>query len=135
MSTVTVQRNPGCLIQLLWFAFIGWWAGQLWVGVAWALMLTVIGIPFAVMMLNLVPQVIALRGQRDLTVSSIGGRPVITAAPQVNLFVRAIYFLLIGWWFSAIWIELAYIFCLTIIGLPVGFWMFDLVPAIVSLRR
>ncbi len=134
-TTVTVQRNPGCLIQILWFAFVGWWAGQIWIGVAWLLMLSVIGIPFGVMMLNMVPQVIALRGQRDLTVQTIGGRPVISPVPQYNLLLRAIYFVLIGWWFSAFWMQTAYLFCLSIIGLPVGFWMFDLVPIIVSLRR
>ncbi len=49
MSKVEIQaqRNPGCLIQLLWFALVGWWAGQIWVAIAWALMLTVIGIPLA----------------------------------------------------------------------------------------
>jgi hypothetical protein len=31
--------------------------------------------------------------------------------------------------------ELSYLVCLTIIGLPLGFWMFDRVPALVSLHR
>jgi len=55
--------------------------------------------------------------------------------PQVNIFLRIIYFLLIGWWFSAFWVELAYIICLTILGLPIGLWMVDKTPVIVSLRR
>jgi uncharacterized membrane protein YccF (DUF307 family) len=49
--------------------------------------------------------------------------------------LRAIYFVLIGWWLSAVWMEMAYAICLTIIGLPIGLWMFDKVPALVSLRR
>lgn len=141
MNTIVVspqKSGPGCLLQILWFIFIGWWAGQLWIGIAWLLMLTVVGIPLAVMMMNKVPQVIALRGESTtLTVTSVGGETVVSAAqvPQHNIILRAIYFLLIGWWLSAIWMELAYIICLTIIGLPIGFWMFDKVPTLVSLRR
>jgi len=141
MSTVVVssQKNPGCLVQLLWFLFVGWWAGQVWIALAWLLMLTVVGIPLGVMMMNKVPQVIALRGQASgTTVTTVGNVTVVTAGtsvPQHNILLRAIYFLLIGLWLSAIWMELAYFACLTIIGLPIGFWMFDKVPALVSLRR
>lgn len=133
------QKNPGCLVQLLWFLFIGWWAGQLWIVLAWLFMLTVLGIPLGVIMMNKVPWVIALRGQSGgVTVSAVGGVTTVTPGASVrqhNILLRAIYFLLIGWWLSAIWMELAYLFCVTIIGLPLGFWMFDRVPALVSLHR
>jgi uncharacterized membrane protein YccF (DUF307 family) len=139
MSTVVVngsQRNPGCLVQLLWFVFIGWWAGQIWIALAWLLMLTVIGIPLGVMMMNQVPRVIALRGEPDgVTVTTVGNVTTVTTTPQHNILLRTTYFLLVGWWLSAIWMELAYLICVTIIGLPLGFWMFDKVPALVSLRR
>ncbi len=134
-TTIAVQKNPGCLIQLAWFVLIGWWAGQLWVGVAWLLMTSIIGIPFAVIMLNMIPQVIALRGQAEYVVRSAGGTTVVAPVPQYNLLLRAIYFLLIGWWLSGLWIEAAYLFCLTLIGLPLGFWMFDRVPFVASLRQ
>ncbi|MGQ9554578.1 MAG: YccF domain-containing protein [Anaerolineae bacterium] len=145
MSTVVVtdsgqRRNPGCLVQIIWFLLVGWWASQLWIAVAWLLMLTIIGIPFGVMMLNNLPKVIALRDPSSSGVAVIqrGRTTVITTggqAPQPNILLRAIYFVLIGWWLSAIWMELAYIVTATIIGMPLGFWMFDKVPALVSLRR
>lgn len=141
MSRVVVdnsQRNPGCLIQILWFAFIGWWFGQLWIAVAWFLMLTIVGIPLGIAMMNKVPRVIALRGESEaLQVSTAGGVTTVSrgSVPQHNIVLRAIYFVLVGWWLSALWMELAYVICLTIIGLPLGFWMFDKVPALVSLRR
>ena len=124
-------NRPGCLIQLVWFGFVGWWLGAVWVVVAWLLMLTIIGLPIGAAMLNNVPQIIALRGRRVVEVSSAGVRD----APEINFFIRALYFLVIGWWFSAIWMVLAYLLCLSIIGLPFGFWMFDITPTIVSLKR
>jgi uncharacterized membrane protein YccF (DUF307 family) len=136
---IQAQRNPGCLVQLLWFALVGWWAGQIWVAIAWALMLTVIGIPLGVAMLNRVAEVIALRNPLAVeTVTHVGGVTVVShggEVPQRNLLVRVLYFVLIGWWISALWIEFAYGLCVSIIGLPIGLWMYDRVPALVSLRR
>jgi uncharacterized membrane protein YccF (DUF307 family) len=120
------------LLQILWFVFIGWWLGAIWVAVAWVLCLTIVGLPLGAAMLNNVPQVMALRGRRLVRVSPDGS---ISSAPQINVFIRAIYFLLIGWWLSAIWMVIAYALCMTIIGLPLGFWMFDLVPTLVTLKR
>ena len=91
--------------------------------------------PLAVMMLNRIPQVIALRGETELVVKSWGGHTVVSEMPQYNILLRALYFILIGWWVSALWMELAYALCMSVIGLPLGFWMFDRVPAIVSLHR
>jgi uncharacterized membrane protein YccF (DUF307 family) len=136
---VNSSKGPGCLIQLLWFLFIGWWLGQLWVLVAWVFILTILGIPLGVMMLNNIPQIFALRGKSShTTMTTVGGVTSIrvgVSAPQHNFVVRAIYFILIGWWLSLIWMEIAYLFCLTLIGIPLGFWMFDCTPAVVSLRR
>jgi uncharacterized membrane protein YccF (DUF307 family) len=135
---VVSKENPGCLVQLLWFALIGWWAGQLWIAVAWLLIVTIVGIPFGIAMLNRLPQVIALRGNRvAVEVSRVGNLVVQreTRVPQHNIVLRVLYFVLIGWWVSALWMEAAYALCLSIIGLPIGFWMFDQVPALLTLRR
>ena len=129
------------MVQVLWFLFIGWWAGQIWIALAWLAMLTILGIPLGVMMLNKIPQVIALRGQEEtlaVTVTQVGDTTIVTTGgekPQRNILLRALYFVFVGWWLSALWMEVAYLLCVTIIGMPLGFWMFDKVPALVSLRR
>ena len=51
-----------------------------------------------------------------------------------NLLVRAIWFLFIGSWLSAAAIFVAYFACLTIVGLPLGFMIFNRLPAIMTLR-
>ena len=136
MNGVVVRQNrPGCLVQLLWFVLVGWWAGQLWIALAWFFAATVIGIPLAVKMFNKLPDIIALRGAENFTVSYYGNRMVVSEVPQYNLLLRILWYALVGWWLTGIWVEVAYVLCLTFVLMPVGFWMFDRVPTIVSLRR
>lgn len=135
MSTVEIKNNPGCLVQLLWFIFIGWWAGLIWITIGFLLMVTIIGIPFGVVMFNQLPKVIALRQPRETVVTQPDGRTQVFGPNQVNIFLRILYFIFIGWWLSAIWTFIGYLFCLTIIGLPVGLWMIEQTPALLSLYR
>jgi uncharacterized membrane protein YccF (DUF307 family) len=136
--TVLVERNqPGCLIQGAWFLLVGWWATGLWISLAWLLCLLIVTLPLGVIMLNNVPKVLALRepgGGLQITVITADGRLVNTRR-QRPFVLRALYFVLIGWWWSAIVIGLAYFCALTIIGLPLAFWLFDYVPTAVTLRR
>ena len=46
-ATIVAKKNPGCLVQLVWFALVGWWLGQAWVAVAWFFAATIIGMPLA----------------------------------------------------------------------------------------
>ncbi len=141
MATTEIKTNqtPGCLVQILWFAFVGWWLGQAWMVAAWVCMVTIIGIPLGVLMLNRIPKVIALRESSSvvrITTRPDGSiRKEAVEIRQVNIVLRALYFVLIGWWFTALWLELAYAISMTVIGLPIGFWMFDLAPVLLTLKR
>lgn len=140
MSTIIeMRKNPGCLLQLLWFFFVGWWLGELWTSVAWFFMASIVGIPVGIWMLNRIPKVIALReAPVELKVSARGDGQVVKQVyerPQVPFLLRALYFILVGWWFSFLWLQAAYFLCLTVIGLPLGFWMYDRVSAVLTLKR
>ncbi len=50
------------------------------------------------------------------------------------MLLRAVWFLLIGWWLGAIWAALAYLFCLSIIGLPIGVLMLNRLPQVLTLK-
>jgi uncharacterized membrane protein YccF (DUF307 family) len=137
---VDLPRGPGCLVQLLWYLFIGWWVTQIWVAVAWVLLVSILGIPLGIWMLHRVPLVLALRDPREVRYRMIplGKSDWMyqeVGAPQYPFLLRAVYFVFVGWWLSALWMTLASLVCATIIGLPVGIWMFDLVPMLVSLQR
>ena len=48
--------------------------------------------------------------------------------------LRVFWFFVLGWELAGIWIVLAWIFNATIIGLPVGLWMIDQVPQVLTLK-
>jgi uncharacterized membrane protein YccF (DUF307 family) len=54
---------------------------------------------------------------------------------QSPLLIRLAYFVLIGWWLSALWMGVAWFLCATIIGLPLGLMMVNRVPFIFTLHR
>src|SRR5699024_7767034 len=114
------------------------WVTGIWLAIAWLLNTTIIGIPFGIKMINMVPKVLTLKNTRNtqiVTVTEEGTNIEIHGAGQRSLIVRGIYFILIGWWASGIWMLLAWLVSLTIIGLPVAIWMYNLLPTIVSLYR
>jgi uncharacterized membrane protein YccF (DUF307 family) len=132
------SKGPGCLIQALWFLFIGWWLGATAISVAWFLNITIIGLPLGMLILNNIPMALALQPATQSTlVTNQNGRISLKASdlPQVNFLLRAFYFLLIGWWWSGIWLSLGYALCATFILLPLGLEVFRLTPMMTTLRR
>ncbi len=53
-------RQPGCLLRLVYFIFIGSWASLLWANIAWFLCVTIIGLPIGIAMFNSLPTVTTL---------------------------------------------------------------------------
>jgi uncharacterized membrane protein YccF (DUF307 family) len=129
------QSGPGLLVRALYFILFGLWFSGVWAVVAWVLCVTIIGLPFGLWMLNRLPQVVTLKPSRSDLVVTETGRVLERDVPQAPLLLRAIYFLLIGWWLSAIWIAVAWALCASIVGMVIGFWMFNRVPAIITLAR
>lgn len=141
-KTVTIksEEGPGCLIRGLYFLFIGLWLGAIWVFVAWFFNITIIGLPVGLAMLNSIPQVMTLRPRRvQTTVSVVNGSTIVKKGTiaQHPFLLRALYFILIGFWFSLVWLIIAWVISgFTFgLGLPIAFWMFDRVPTVTTLAR
>lgn len=54
---------------------------------------------------------------------------------QRSLLVRALWFLVVGWWVTPIVISIAWLCNVTIILLPVGLKLITLVPTVLTLRE
>ena len=116
------------LTRALWFVFIGWWLTPVLVNVAWLLGLTVILLPISVKLINLVPMALTLKTPE----STVDPK---SARGQRNLLIRLLWFVFVGWWASFIWANVANLFAVTIIGLPVAIWMLHRLPFVLSLYR
>jgi len=143
MSQTVIENrtsNPGCLGRFLWFLFIGIPIGLPWTIIAWVFMITIVGLPVGLWMINLLPQITTLRFKRTETIiRNQGGQTMVStrAIQQYSFLGRALYFILIGFWFSLLWLILAWVFALVTLGfgLPLAFWMFDQAAAVTTLAR
>jgi uncharacterized membrane protein YccF (DUF307 family) len=131
---VVEARGPNLLVRVLWFLLVGWWLGGIVSAVAWFLVVIIIGLPIGLWLINRLPTVITLRPQeQSWTVDAAG--VVRAGREQASFLLRAVYFVLIGWWFSGVWMAVAYVALLTIIGIPLAFWMYGRVGAVTTLYR
>ncbi|MGH2614485.1 MAG: YccF domain-containing protein [Thermomicrobiales bacterium] len=129
---VTVEP-PYLLLRVIWFILVGWWLTGILTAFAWAVNATVIGLPLGLWIINRLPFVATLRPPGSLYWVDEGVlRP---ATSQRPFLLRSIYFLLIGWWFSGLWMAAAWVLLLTIIGMPFAFWMYGRIGAVTTLYR
>lgn len=125
--------GPNLLVRFIYFVVIGWWLGGIVSGVAWFFNATIIGLPLGLWIINRLPTIITLRPQEASW--QITGGVLRRGVEQHPFIVRALYFLLIGWWFSGLWLALAYAFVVSVIGLPLAFWMYNRIGAVTTLYR
>ncbi len=122
------------LIRVLWFILIGWWLGLFVSAIAWLLIITIIGLPLGLYIVNRLPTIITLRPQEQGW--HIDEHGVMRPGPrQFPFWARAVWFILVGWWLNGIWMALSYLALVTIIGLPLAFWMYGQIGAVTTLHR
>ncbi len=140
---VVVLAQPGgvpVLLRALYFLLVGLWLGAVWTVVAWLLMITILGLPLGLWMLNRLPQVVTLKPVETQTQVMVSNGVVLVSwggLRQRPFLLRALYFLTVGWWASGLWLLAAWGFATLTLGLclPLSFWMFNRVPAVVTLAR
>jgi uncharacterized membrane protein YccF (DUF307 family) len=138
-SSVIYQRGPRLLVRFIWWLFIGWWASGIAVTVAWVTLITISGIPLGIWIINRLPSILTLRpwtrhwdlGQDEQGREEVSDR----GRPQIAWPIRGLWFILVGRWASGIWMSIAWLVQLTIIGIPLSLLMFNRTPFIASLYR
>lgn len=135
---VAESAEPNLLIRALWFFFVGWWLSGLATLLAILLQLTLIGIPLAIWVINRIPQIVTLKSSRKLAAATdASGVTTVANADreQLPFWQRALYYVLVGWWAVSLWLGLAWLAAVTILGLPLAFWMYGATGKLQTLRR
>ncbi len=129
-------REIPFILRVIWFFVFGWELTGVWILIAWALNITIIFLPIGLWMIDRVPQTLTLKARPGVYVTdSESGARHFVAAGQPPFLLRAIYFIVIGWWASLIWAALAWLLCMTIIFLPIGIPMLNALPLVTTLQR
>jgi uncharacterized membrane protein YccF (DUF307 family) len=58
---VSGPKQHPMILRILYYFFIGWWAGYLWANLGYFLCLSIIGLPLGIIILNQLPVVLTLR--------------------------------------------------------------------------
>lgn len=138
-ARIEYKSGPNLLVRFIWWLFVGWWASGLAVIAAWLALISIIGIPLGIWLINRLPSVLTLRprsrtwvlGQDELGQTVISER----RREQTTWPMRGLWFVLVGWWASALWMGLAWLVQLTVLGIPIALLMFNRTPFIASLYR
>lgn len=133
VGTPIAARSPNLLLRVSWFVLVGWWLGGILSGVAWFLNATVVGLPVGLWLINRLPTFVTLRPQeRRWMVVDVRLSPATVQRPWL---LRACWFLLVGWWLSGVWIAVAYVLLVSVVGMPVAFVMYGRIGAVTTLYR
>lgn len=134
-----IQRGPGLLVRALWFVLVGWWLTLAVSVLAWLAMITIIGLPLGIYLVNHVPTYLTLRPRTKATywmADPAGGSMLVeTDIRQTAWPIRFIWFLFVGWWASAAAMTIGYLLIVLILTIPLGLWIYNRVPFIASLYR
>jgi uncharacterized membrane protein YccF (DUF307 family) len=138
-GVVELKTGPHILVRIVWYLLVGWWLTGIVMAIAWAAGAVIIGLPLTFYLANRIPTVLTLRPRRERYLLVTGGDGVTryerVATEQSSVLVRILYFLVIGWWLSFIWMGVAWILSASIIGLPLGLVMVNRVPFVFTLHR
>jgi uncharacterized membrane protein YccF (DUF307 family) len=123
------------LLRIVYFLLVGWWLGLLAGVVGYLLCASFIGAPLGTMIFNRYPQILTLRPVKGISVRDSTGRTLSVPHREINIFIRILYFLVVGWWLGALALKVGWILCITIIGMPVGLLILNRLPLLMTLKQ
>jgi uncharacterized membrane protein YccF (DUF307 family) len=132
---VAQSRGPHLLIRIVWYFLVGWWLTGFALAAGYLAALTIVGLPLAFWIFNRTGTLLTLRPRSQQLELGPDGTVAVRRRDQRPLLLRALWFVLVGWWAAGFWMTAAYLLCLTIVLLPVGVMMLNRLPEVFTLQR
>lgn len=120
------------IVKVLYFLLFGWWLGGLVAMAGYVLCATIIGLPIGVVLLNRLPTFLWLKEPREEIISEYEFRETVDDIPFI---LRILWFFVLGWSLGLAVLGIGYIFLMTLIGFPIGVWLINRVPLLLTLSR
>ncbi len=108
----------------------GYALGFVVAGVAGVFILSIIGMPVGLWLIDRMPIFISLRPE---CLHHAREWNYVLHGRQRPLGTRLLYFVFVGSWLSILWMAVAYALIFTVILIPTTFWMFDRVAQVATL--
>jgi len=134
----TEKHGAPFLLRVLWFLLVGWWLGAIFIGLGYVFTGLLITLPLGFWFLNRIGRAMTLMPMTTevIVASSASGSDVLVQRrAQVFWPLRIVYMLLAGLWLGGIWLTVAYALCISIVFMPVGLWMINRAPLLITLER
>ena len=119
------------LFKFFYFLLFGWWLGLGASLAGYLLCSTIIGLPIGVIILNRLPTIIWLKEPGQESPWDSETREV---KEELPLLLRIIWFFLVGLSLGLVVLGLGYILLISLIGAPLGIYLLNRVPLILTLR-
>ncbi len=137
---IETKTGPSLLVRAVWFVFVGWWLSGIVAAVAWLFMVTILGLPIGIWLVNRLPTVITLRPRTSYAYAYTDAygnvhHAGVPSLDQPPWWIRGIWFIFVGWWASALVMTIAWALLVPIITIPLGLLLFNRVPFVASLYR
>jgi len=117
--------------RFVYFIAIGWWVGLFVAFLGSVLCATIIGLPLGTMLLNRLPSLVYLR--EPGAACPYGSHRHLNE--ELPFLLRVLWFFVIGWSLGFAFITAGYLLALTVIGIPLGIYVLNRVPLVMTLSR
>jgi uncharacterized membrane protein YccF (DUF307 family) len=131
-------RQHSFVVRALWFLCICWWLSGIVMFLGYLFTVTIIGMPLGFYFLNRIPQALTLRARTTAFRTEVrdGVTYVVESElPQRPWYVRALWFVFVGWWLGALWLVAAWLIGLLVVTLPLSIWMYNRASGVITLQR
>lgn len=133
-ATIQAEGGTNILLRILWMIFVGWWLSGLFYIVGAVLTLLIVTAPLGMVVIQKIGWAFSLyKESKYQTGYTETGEAIQIEKQNTNFLIRFLYFIFIGWWAGGIALVISWIVGITIIGLPLSFYIMNRLGKIMTL--